>query len=77
MAIADVYDALISKRVYKPPLSHLKAVKIMLQGDSRTAPGHFDPDMLQAFAQIQDQFLQIAFDYSDSEEERKALLEQD
>ena len=41
MAVADVYDALISKRVYKPAFSHEKAVDI-IKGDSGT---HFDPEI--------------------------------
>lgn len=56
MAIADVYDALISKRVYKPAFSHEKAVEI-IKNDSGT---HFDPTMAEAFLEIQDEFFTIA-----------------
>jgi putative two-component system response regulator len=69
MAIADVYDALICKRHYKPPFTHAKAVEIITQ-DSGT---HFDPDMVQAFLAIQDQFRAIAMELADHEEERQAL----
>lgn len=70
MAIADVYDALISKRVYKLPLSHKKAVSIIAEGKG----SHFDPYMVDAFLEIQDQFKSIALQFADFEEERKALL---
>ncbi|OYT93293.1 MAG: two-component system response regulator [Burkholderiales bacterium PBB3] len=49
MAIADVYDALISRRVYKPPFSHAAAMEIIQQGRAR----HFDPDVVDAFVAIQ------------------------
>lgn len=69
MAIADVYDALISKRVYKPPFSHSKAVSIIKEGKGR----HFDPDMVDAFLEIQEAFRKVALDFADFEEEREAL----
>lgn len=61
MAIADVYDALISKRVYKPSFSHEKAVSIILDGKGT----HFDPDMTDAFDQISEEFARIAAKFSD------------
>ncbi len=63
MAIADVYDALISKRVYKPAFSHQEALKIMTQGRGT----HFDPDMLEAFLQIEATFREIATRFHDEE----------
>jgi putative two-component system response regulator len=50
--ICDQYDALVSKRPYKPSLSHRKAVKIITEGDEKTLPGHFDPDVLRAFTRV-------------------------
>ena len=68
MAVADVYDALISRRVYKPPFTHDKAVQIISEGRGT----HFDPDLVDAFVQIADEFKRIADTYADSEE---AVLE--
>jgi putative two-component system response regulator len=68
MAVADVYDALISRRVYKPPFPHAQAVAIMRDGRGR----HFDPVMTDAFLDIQDDFYAIAERYADSEEDLKA-----
>ena len=56
MAIADVYDALISKRVYKEAMSHQSAMEIMIRGKG----SHFDPLMLEAFLQVEPIFNQIA-----------------
>ncbi|WP_419779309.1 HD-GYP domain-containing protein [Maridesulfovibrio sp.] len=71
MAIADVYDALISKRVYKPPFTHSKAVSI-IQKDSGT---HFDPELVEVFMELNEDFRQIAIKYADLQEERDALME--
>jgi putative two-component system response regulator len=73
MMLADVYDALISKRAYKPPLPHEQAVHIITQGDGRTMPDHFDPDVLDAFVELEQKFRQIALELADFEEERQAL----
>ena len=63
MAIADVYDALISKRVYKPPFPHEKAMKIIEEGRGK----HFDPDIVDALFEIEDEILEIAKAFSDDD----------
>ncbi|WP_298724242.1 HD domain-containing phosphohydrolase [uncultured Ferrovibrio sp.] len=50
VAVADVYEALRAIRPYKHGLSHAEASRIILQGDERTSPGFFDPDVLAAFS---------------------------
>jgi HD-GYP domain-containing protein (c-di-GMP phosphodiesterase class II) len=47
--IVDVYDALRSKRPYKKPFTHKKALEIMLNGDGRTSPDEFNPKILEIF----------------------------
>lgn len=63
MAIADVYDALISSKVYKDGVPHDKAVQIIFS--ERGA--QFDPDMVDAFIEIQDEFAAIAQRFADTE----------
>jgi putative two-component system response regulator len=63
MAVADVYDALISRRVYKDAMSHQEAVQIIADGKGT----HFDPDLVDAFMQISDQFSEIAERFVDPE----------
>ncbi len=64
-AAADIYDALRSKRPYKGPFSHEKSAEIILQGDGRTMPPHFDPRVLDAFAQSARAFLEVSQRYGD------------
>ncbi len=63
MAVADVYDALISRRVYKESMPHEKAVAIMQAGRGT----HFDPDIADAFVALQDEFQRIAARFADSD----------
>ena len=59
MNICDIYDALRSKRHYKPPIAHLQAMNIITYGDGRTQPEHFDPAILAAFKQSHQLFCEI------------------
>jgi len=72
MALADVYDALISRRVYKEPMPHEIAVKIIVEGKGK----HFDPDIVDAFLSLQDEFQSIASRFSDSDADIKAKEQQ-
>ena len=63
MAVADVYDALISRRVYKEGMSHDAAVAIISAGRGQ----HFDPDMVDAFMALQTDFIAIAKRYADTD----------
>ena len=65
MAVADVYDALISRRVYKDPMPHEMAVDIIRAGRGT----HFDPDMTDAFMEITEDFRAIAKRYVDSDQD--------
>jgi response regulator RpfG family c-di-GMP phosphodiesterase len=55
IALSDVYDALISKRVYKQALTHESAKAIILEGRCK----HFDPDVVDCFIDLEDQFIAI------------------
>jgi putative two-component system response regulator len=63
MAVADVYDALISRRTYKPPFSHEQALAIILEGKGN----HFDPDIAAALLDIAEEFRTIAMSFHDAE----------
>ena len=69
MAVADVYDALISERVYKAAFTHEQAVEIIRDGRA----SHFDPDMVDAFLVLSEEFRRIAQRFADGE---PALLAQ-
>jgi len=75
MAVADVYDALISRRVYKDGMPHEKAVQIIREGSG----SHFDPDVVEAFLALTEDFKGIAARYADSDldmAKKKEYLEQ-
>ncbi len=54
-ALADVYDAMTTRRVYKPKIEHESTREIILEGSSK----HFDPDVVQAFLNREDEFVAI------------------
>ncbi|MGE5679173.1 MAG: HD-GYP domain-containing protein [Pseudomonadota bacterium] len=59
VAIADVYDALRTKRSYKPAYEHSTAYDIITKGDGRVMPQHFDPEILDIFKKRQWDFCDI------------------
>ena len=61
MAIVDVYDALISRRPYKEPMTHEQAYSIIREGKGT----HFDPDVVDAFEEIQEAVAEIAVKFAD------------
>ena len=68
MAVADVYDALITKRVYKDAFPHDESIQMMLAERG----SHFDPDIIDAMMSISDEFDAIAERFKDIVEERYA-----
>ena len=65
VALVDVYDALASARVYKGALPHDEVVQAIVAGRGT----HFDPDMVDAFLRIQEDWRRIAIDFADEHEE--------
>jgi len=72
MAVADVYDALVCRRVYKEGMPHEKALGIIRESSGT----HFDPDIVEAFTEIADEFIQIAKRYEDTEHDVQAKAKQ-
>ena len=70
MAVADVYDALISPRIYKKAMTHAQASEIIVAGRGL----HFDPDITDAFILLQAEFESIAIRFTD-QNEHLAVLE--
>jgi len=62
MALADAYDAITSERVYKAQLPHEKAVEIIAEAKGQ----QFDPDVVDAFLKVKENFRSVALKYSDS-----------
>jgi response regulator RpfG family c-di-GMP phosphodiesterase len=58
--VADVYDALRSRRSYKPSLDHRAALAVFREGDERVVPAaHFDPRLLETFFRVERMFENI------------------
>jgi len=72
MAVADVYDALISRRVYKEGMPHEKAVGIIIESKG----SHFDPDVVDAFVELAEEFRAIAGRFADSDSDLHAKARQ-
>jgi putative two-component system response regulator len=65
--LADSYDALRSRRPYKPAFSHEATLRCILEGDGRTSPDHFDPVVLKAFRKVSDRFARIVERFGDDD----------
>jgi putative two-component system response regulator len=63
IALADVYDALISKRVYKQAFTHDSARSVILEGNGK----HFDPDVIECFLAREEQFINIRKRFSEDD----------
>lgn len=61
----EKYDALRRERSYKPAFTHQKAYKIIIEGDGRVNPDHFDPKVLEAFKKNHSEFNDICEELAD------------
>jgi putative two-component system response regulator len=69
MAVVDVYDALIGKRVYKDPMLHREALGIVTAGRG----SHFDPAIVDIFVRQENAIREISLAFADCDQERQAL----
>ena len=63
VALADVYDALTSRRVYRDAMSHAQAKTLIV----RERGAHFDPDIVEAFLRTEPRFIEIKEQFRDDE----------
>jgi putative two-component system response regulator len=71
VAVADVYDALISNKVYKDGIAHEAALSVIF--GERGA--HFDPDVVDAFMEVHPEFVEIAARYADTDADMQQKIE--
>jgi putative two-component system response regulator len=71
VALADVFDALISNKVYKDGVSHERAVEIITEGRG----GHFDPAVVDAFLAVHETFRTIAKRHADTDADMQQKIE--
>ena len=69
MAVADIYDALVTRRIYKPPFPEARAVGII----HKMRGHHLDPGLVDAFLDLREDFRGVANNFADSEEDRQAV----
>lgn len=68
-AVADVFDALSTKRPYKPAFPIARCIEIMLEGRGT----HFDPRVLDAFMSAKDQVIDVQIRYADLENSSQSI----
>lgn len=71
VALADVYDALISSKVYKPGISHEEAVQVIFT----ERESHFDPDVVDVFIEVSNEFAAIAERFADTEQDMQNKID--
>ncbi|MGQ0709051.1 MAG: HD-GYP domain-containing protein [Rhodoferax sp.] len=71
LALADVYDALISSKVYKDGIPHVAALQVIVNERGL----HFDPDVVDAFVNVETEFATIAQQYADTEDDMQKKIE--
>jgi len=59
ITLADQYDAMRNARCYKPAFDHETTYRVITEGDGRTLPQHFDPQVLAAFKKIHGRFAEV------------------
>ncbi|BBE31415.1 hypothetical protein OSSY52_15560 [Tepiditoga spiralis] len=74
VALADIYDALRSERPYKKGFSHKKATEIILEGDGRIKPEHFNPKVLEVFRMYNSEFEEIYDSNAGEKSKRKFFI---
>ena len=67
--MCDIYDALRSQRPYKPSFNHERAAAIIIDGDGRTLPEHFDPEVREIFRIHNKKFEEIFETLQDEDED--------